>query len=305
METTSDCITIKLETAHRFMAIVDDLPTVPSLVMRIAGKLNDPDVSIDEITDLLLQDQVLTTRVLRLISSPYFSPLQHLRNMKEAIVYLGLDRIKEAVFTCSVIDLFWSSGEGEVNRSTIWAHALCVAQLTKIIAEELEYPEPFSAYVAGLLHDIGAVFLNCYRGKDFRSAICFTETEGLNLFEAENRLFGTSHCEIGAILATKWELDEPVKDSILYHHDLESVPAGNVALVALVSLADMFCSIYGYGYEEGDISRLRKESLEEHPAWNHLQVALQRQFVPQDILLKVKHCFKRVRIGIDEMFPRS
>lgn len=57
--------------------------------------------------------------------------------------------------------------------------------------------------------------------------------------------------------------------------------------------------------EEGDISRLRKENLEEHPAWSHLLVALQRQFVPHDILLRVKHCFKRVRIGIDEMFPKS
>lgn len=122
-------------------------------------------------------------------------------------------------------------------------------------------------------------------------------------YEAENRLFSTSHCEIGAILASRWDLDECVIAPILYHHDLESAPAGDVALVAIVSLADKFCSLYGYGYEEGDISRGSK-SLDENPAWIHLQESMQHSFTPQDILLRIKHNFKRIRIGIDEMSPK-
>ena len=303
MAATSEAIALKLETARGFMVIVDELPTVPSLVMRIAGKLDDPDVSIDEITDLLLQDQVLTTRVLRLISSPYFSPLQHLRNMREAIVYLGLDCIKEAVFTCSVIDLFWSTGEG-LHRSAIWSHALSVAQVSKILAEHVEYPNAFSAYVAGLLHDIGAVFLNCYRGKEFKAAVSLAQTEGLNLYESENRLLGISHCEVGAVLASGWQLDKAVMDSILFHHDLESASAENAPLVAIISLADTFCSLYGYGYEECGMSRLDRAGLEEHCAWTYVQGALQQQIVPHDVLHRVKHSFKRIKIGIDEMFPK-
>lgn len=303
MAATPESMALKLDTARGFMAIVDELPTVPSLVMRIVGKLDDPDVSIDEITDLLLQDQVLTTRVLRLISSPYFSPLQHLRTMKEAIVYLGLDCIKEAVFTCSVIDLFRATGDG-LHRSAIWAHALGVAQVSKTLAEQVEYPNAFSAYVAGLLHDIGAVFLSSYRGKEFKAAVSLAQTEGIGLYESENRLFGVSHCEIGAVLAVGWQVDKPVTDSILFHHDLESAPAENAPLVAIISLADMFCSSYGYGYEEGDRSRLDRGGLDEHRAWTYLQGALQRQVVPQEVLQRLKHSFKRIKIGIDEMFPK-
>ncbi|MBT1077325.1 HDOD domain-containing protein [Geobacter grbiciae] len=241
MEGTPQNIFDRLNAARTLMAEVDELPTVPAVVLRIAGKLDDPDVSIDEITDLLLQDQVLTTRVLRLVNSSFYCPLKHLDELREAIIYLGLDHLKEAVFTCAVVDLFKTGKEG-FSRSLLWTHALGVAKVAKIIAERLGYPETFNVYLAGLLHDVGAVFLNFFRGKDFLSS-----------------------------LGCRWHLQDGITDAILYHHNLDAVPPERAAGVALVSLADWFCTRRKLGYEEIDDSGNIREGWEAHRAWEVLR----------------------------------
>lgn len=303
MPNTTSSAPKTIEAARAIMAAVDELPTVPAVVLRIAGKLDDPDVSIDDITDLLLQDQVLTTRVLRLVNSSFYCPLKHLDDLREAIIYLGLDHLKEVVFTCAVVDLFKTGKEG-FSRSLLWIHALGVARVSKFIAERVGFTTSFTAYVAGLLHDVGAVFLNFYRRKDFMAAATWAETEEISLHEAEIGLLGTSHCEIGFLLGTRWELDNAIRDSLLYHHDLESAPREYAAVVALVSLADLFCTMAGLGYEEGNGNRQRMVDLEGHPAWAVLSQSFPGRVESGQILAELKGEIGKIRGAIEEFFPR-
>lgn len=301
MEGATENIFDRLNAARTLMAEVDELPTVPPVVLRLAGRLDDPEVSIDDISDLLLQDQVLTARVLRLVNSSFYCPLKHLDGLREAIIYLGLDYLKEVVFTCAVVDLFKTRKEG-FSRSVIWAHALGVARVARIIAERLGYPDPFNAYLAGLLHDVGAVFLNFFRGKDFLSSIYLAETEKIPLHESELRLFSTSHCEIGYILGCRWHLHESITDAILYHHNLDAAPGEHAAGVALVSLADWFCTRRKLGYERIDGNGNIREGWEAHEAWEVLRegVAVAAPCEPGPILDELNGIVAGLRTAILE-----
>lgn len=302
MEGTTENIFDRLNAARTLMAEVAELPTVPAVVLRIAGKLDDPEVPIDEITDLLLQDQVLTTRVLNLVNSSFYCPLKHLDELREAIIYLGLDHLKEVVFTCAVVDLFKTGKEG-FSRSTLWAHALSVARVAKIIAERLGYPEAFNVYLAGLLHDVGAVFLNFFRGKDFLSSIYLTETERIPLHESELRLFGASHCEIGYILGCRWHLQDSITDAILYHHNIDAAPQEHAASVALVSLADWFCTRRKLGYEGSDDNGKIREEWEAHGAWGVLHETVPVPCEPGPLLDELNGIVGALKTAIDELYP--
>lgn len=299
MEGSPENIFDRLNAARSLMADVDELPTVPAVVLRIAGKLDDPEVSIDDITDLLLQDQVLTSRVLRLVNSSYYCPLKHLDELREAIIYLGLDHLKETVFTCAIVDLF-KTGKESFSRSLLWTHALGVARVAKIIAERLNYPEAFNVYLAGLLHDVGAVFLNFFRGKDFLSSIYLAETERVTLHESELRLFGASHCEIGYILGCRWHLHDSINDAILYHHNLDVVPREHAAGVALVSLADWFCTRRKLGYERVDGDGNIREEWEAHRAWEILRETVSAPCEPRPLLDELNGIIGGLRTAILE-----
>lgn len=299
MSKASPSIPEMIEAARTLMAIVDELSTVPAVVLRIAGKLDDPDVSVDEITDLLLQDQILTTRVLRLVNSSFYCPLKHLDELREAIIYLGFDHLKEVVFTCAVVDLFKTGNEG-FSRSLLWTHALGVARVAKILAERLDYPEAFNIYLAGLLHDIGAVFLNFYRRKDFFSATYLAETEKISLYESEIRLFGVSHCEVGYVLSSSWHLHDSITDTILFHHKLDEVPRKHAAGVALVSLADWFCTRRRLGYEEIDYNGNLRVEWGAHRAWEMLKDTLPTPYDLGTLFDELNGMIEGLRIGITE-----
>lgn len=292
----------RLDRARSLMASVDELPTVPDIVLRIAGKLNDTEVSVDEVTDLLFQDQVLTARVLRLVNSPLYSPVKTISTLREAVIYLGLDHLKEAIFTCAIVDLF-KAGKGVFSRSALWAHALGVARVAKIIAEMIDLPNPGNAYIAGLLHDVGAVFLNFYLGQDFARVVDLVESEGVSFFDAENRLLGVSHCEIGLTLAARWHLDDFISDAIRYHHDLNATPPENAAVVAIVNIADLFCTIQHLGYEGCNITIWNSGELEGRRAWDVLRESIPNPwFDKKKVLAELNASIVDVRAGVDDLF---
>ncbi|AAR35672.1 HDOD domain-containing protein [Geobacter sulfurreducens] len=302
MDISGRDVETRLTLAREFMSGVDELPTVPDIVLRIAGKLNDPDVAIDEVADLLLQDQVLTARVVHLANSPLYSAARPISSIRDAVIYLGLDLLREAIFTCAIVDLF-KTGKGPLNRSTLWAHSLGVARIAKLIAERTGFLNPVNVYVAGLLHDVGEVFINFFRGKEFSQVVTLVDEEKITFGQAEERLFGTSHCEVGFALAKRWSLNEFICDTILYHHDIEAVPYKQAAIVAMVAFADEYCTLRRLGFEGHKPVDSVRTLLENHPSWGVIRRSLGgSDFDEKLIVAELDSSIVEIRAAVDELF---
>jgi putative nucleotidyltransferase with HDIG domain len=102
------------------------------------------------------------------------------------------------------------------------------------------------AFVAGLLHDIGKVILNQYAHKEFMEIMTRVTVGGESFDEAERRVTGTHHGEIGAWLADKWRLPKPIAESIRFHH-IPAEAGKEPLLVALVTIGDYLCHVNGVG----------------------------------------------------------
>lgn len=242
----------RIARAEELLATIPELPTVPTVIVSIVQKLHDPEVDIQEILDLLLMDQVLTIRLLRLANSPYYSTMKNIVSLKEAILYLGLDHIKEVIYTCSIVDLF-REGKGVIDRATLWSHALGVALVSKRIAKKVGYAEPDNAYIAGLLHDIGEVFLNYYLEPMFAQIAQKAKAEGHSFHGVESLLLGTTHNEVGHVIGRRWNVPKFVTDAMLYHHEPTHAPQDDAGLVSIIAVADQFCRwrSIDYGGDEG------------------------------------------------------
>ena len=69
---------VMLETARSMVATIDDLPTIPAVATQVLQLLNNPDVNVDEVADLMLVDQVMTARVMKMVNSPVYRPSQEI-----------------------------------------------------------------------------------------------------------------------------------------------------------------------------------------------------------------------------------
>ena len=74
---------VMMETARQMVAKIDDLPTIPVVATQVLQLLDDPDVNVDKVADLMLTDQVMTARVMKMVNSPIYRPSQEITSLKQ------------------------------------------------------------------------------------------------------------------------------------------------------------------------------------------------------------------------------
>ena len=95
-----------MEKARRLVENMGELPTIPIVATQVLQLIEQPDVRIEEVADLMLTDQVMTARVMKMINSPVYKPEHEISSLKRALVYLGLRHIREVALTTSFINAF-------------------------------------------------------------------------------------------------------------------------------------------------------------------------------------------------------
>ena len=235
-----------MERAEILVGAVDDLPTIPIVATKVLQLLDDPDVSVEEIADLMLSDQVMTARVMKLLNSPVYKPAQEITSLKRALVYLGLRHVRELALTTSVINAF-DGTSGALELNAFWEHSFGVGMVSKIIAKKIGYQDLEKAYIAGIIHDLGEVFLSNFLREPFLEVLEYIKTHPVKLVDAEAELLGTTHCEIGLCMARKWNFPEAYCDVIAYHHSPGEATIDPV-LCAIVNLSDLFCTVRELNY---------------------------------------------------------
>jgi HD-like signal output (HDOD) protein len=256
----------RMEKAEKMISKVVNLPTIPETMTRVTALLDDPDVELDEVAEVILTDQVMASRVIKIVNSPMFRPMHQIKSLKRALIYLGFRRIREIALTCSIIKTF-EGKEGVFDVKTFWEHSFGVGIVSKIIAQRVRYPETEKAYICGIVHDIGEVFLSSYMTEEFQKIVDLIKGTCHSFAEGELFMLGTTHCDLGFCLAKKWNFPLEYCDVIENHHTPQDATFDPM-LVAIVNLADLFCSVRNLNY---DNSEWVSFSLTEEKSWEILQ----------------------------------
>lgn len=254
--------------AEQLVERIDELPTIPAVATQVLNLLDQPDVRIEDVADLMLSDQVMTARVLKMLNSPVYRPSHEIGSLKLALVYLGLKHIREMALTTSLIGAF-EKGDGALEISAFWEHAFGVGMVAKIIAAKVGYPDLEKAYISGIVHNLGLVFLNTYMVQEFQEVLAAIKDRPISMRSAEIDRFGTSHCEIGLCMARKWNFPEAYCEVIACHHTPGEAVIDPV-LCAIVNISDLFCSVRGLDYGGREWVSF---NLSEEESWKILKTA--------------------------------
>jgi HD-like signal output (HDOD) protein len=167
--------------------------------------------------------------------------------VREAVLALGLWRIQDLAFSCS-LPLMFASFRSPIPKKTFWRHALGTAVLAQHLAMQLSPKTHQQAYLAGLLHDIGILINAILFPENYRDVLEQAIRDKSLIEAAELSILGFTHAECGRILAELWRLPVEISDAIEFHTrpGLQHIPSSDALLV---QLADNFCWRNGLGYE--------------------------------------------------------
>ncbi|MCH8303680.1 MAG: HDOD domain-containing protein [Candidatus Marinimicrobia bacterium] len=257
---------------------IGQLPTFPETATEVVKLVNNTSVSMREVSNVIGQDPSLAAKVLKFVNSAFYGLHQSIASLQLALVMLGMKEIRNIVIGLSVFKTFDNLTHSKIfDKKQFWQHSVSVAQIARAIAQKLSLPMEGEEFTAGLLHDIGKIAFDQYFSEEFEAAWKKSFKQNVPLYQAEKLEIGVTHAEVGAWMASKWNLPIKLVEAIEHHHEPAKAEHGKI-LVAVVSLADILSRIEGvkFGGYFAETSLENSEPwqilLKERPQLNDLDV---------------------------------
>ena len=120
--------------------------------LQIVAQMQEPDITIDDLSNSISRDTKLSYQILKIINSPLCRLPRKVNSLKEAVVFLGLNQIKKWAMAMVLA--------GNSNQSTeLFRILLTRARACELYATAKDYDMPESYFTVGLFSSIDAVML--------------------------------------------------------------------------------------------------------------------------------------------------
>jgi len=225
---------------------VKNLGPLPQVAVRLAAVAADPDSKVSEAVDVVRYDEALTVHILRYANSVASASRYRIETVRDAIIRLGTAKVLMAAMDSVVKNRMMQelSAYGYRERE-LWRHSVASSLAAECFAQKASVQLPPVLFTAALLHDIGKLVLARYLTAESVAAIWkLIDDAGLSYSEAESKVLGYNHADVGAEITAKWGLPEEITESIRLHHK----PEERVSLVTdAVHISNLAAKTSGIG----------------------------------------------------------
>lgn len=246
---------------QEILAKIDALPPMPAVAVRLLEAARDPDADLGQVASWIERDPSMTANLLRVCNSPFYGLRREVTSVRQATGLLGLKKVVQIAITVLSSRYLTPPQSGYALASgELWRSSVAAAVAAELLARETGYPDASAAYTAGLLQDVGKIALADFVG-DAIPEIRRQVEQGVPWEEAESRVVGLPHPEVGALLLERWGFPSALVESVRTHH-APSRARLDPALARISHLADALTMTLGVGLgADGLAYALDEESL--------------------------------------------
>ena len=232
------------------------LPALPEAVVRLQGMMQDEGSDSAMVAEIISGDPALTTQVLAVVNSAYYSLPKTSSNVKFAVAYLGLSVIQGIVISVGVVNGMGIKEKKELKD--YWYHSFYTALITKYIAKKFyRYLDPEGLWTASILHDIGKLVYIKFFPEHYRELKRFSKQNGCLFSEAEKHYNLPLSSYFGYLLCHHWRLPIEVETACEYHNLFHISKEGSDFQI-VIALGNLLATL-----SEGGINESRKNRIKE------------------------------------------
>jgi HD-like signal output (HDOD) protein len=249
------------------------LPLFSPILNRLLASLTKDDVSFAKLGDLIEKDTVISGNILHMVNSALYSRSGTINSVRHALSILGISKLRNVVLGMSITRM-WN----QVRMPASWSmarfnlHSAASAMLSDMLSQRLPVIYPEGAFVAGLFHDVGQLLIALGLPDQHELILKRHAVGDRPHLECEREILGLTHPELSADALASWNLPEPIRVAIRYHHDpdadLSPLNRGEIPLSRVIHAAHQYVNSMGVtirlndGLDSADPARVEFLGLE-------------------------------------------
>lgn len=237
---------------------IESLPPAPQVHAQLSQLLSRPEVDLDELHQIIRGDLGVSSKMLQLVNSSFFGIAQGCCDLRQALMFLGLETIGALVLAAEVF-----KGDSRLGQSRAYSCdeeqrlALDTFRIAEALAADLGGVE--NVGLTAMLHRLGKLILASRRPEEYDGAVDQAARSGGCTCEAERDAFGASQGFVGAYLLGLWGMPLEVVHAVAHHERPSQGDAINPDLLGLIHVAS---ALSGARDEEHARGRVDSEFLE-------------------------------------------
>ena len=224
---------------------IDHLPSAPRLFEELSRALDSDNTSADSVAEIVRQDPAMSSKILQVVNSSFFSSSSSISDVRTAVVRLGLKTIRNLALGIGAFEAVGKLGSPSAREiDAIQTRSLAIAKLASRIAQGTEDAD--AAFMAGLVCDIGELVL-----------VASVPLPPHSIRDAA--FHEVTHAEVGAFLLGLWGLPFRIVEAAANHHSPYRNAHDRLGLPQIVWLAS--CLVHGEEPDEAYLKRIGADKM--------------------------------------------
>lgn len=223
------------------------LPVMPHVAMEVR-RLVETGAGVPALVAAIEKEPSIAAALVKYANSAAYAGLREVKDLNQAVLRLGMVAVQHAVMGLASKNLFQGDGPYADLFQRIWAHSVTTALAARRLAARVHVPTE-TAFLAGLLHDIGKIVV-------LQTVAALQRQERSLTLDAPTVLefVEALHCPVGDMLFESWNIPAELRQVLRRHHDTTLASPSDM-LVAVVQVADMMAAKLGASlHPDADLS---------------------------------------------------
>ncbi|QWR77950.1 HDOD domain-containing protein [Candidatus Magnetomonas plexicatena] len=184
------------------------------ILMKLPVNVLQDDTHIANVTNSILTDYGLTSKILALVNTSYYSQYGgKVGTISRALMLLGFIQVRNAALSLIMF-------EGIVDKSManelkqLIVGSLIKANIAKSLAGKIITADPEEAFICAMLHDLGKIMVAYFLPEEHIAITEKMRDEELSENAASTAILGTSYEDLSVSIAKGWSLPEHIIHSM-------------------------------------------------------------------------------------------
>jgi HD-like signal output (HDOD) protein len=223
-----DALAVLQQLAQQITSGEVNLPSFPDVAARVQRVLEDAKSGPAQVAKVIGADAAFAARILRLANSAFLNPAgKPVNDLHHAVTRIGHQLVRCTAVSFATQQMKFSGGDKEIRPQLqeLWRTGTLVAAIAYVLARETRAATPDEALVAGLMHNIGMLYITS-RGP---------RRAGAPVDEAWNHAVRVWHPQIAGLILKHWKFAPAVVSAVVDQNAWERETDGSDRLTDVLS----------------------------------------------------------------------